>query len=345
VAHLANEANGLTAAPSGAAVLISDDGLIMTNLQAAAQALGGQIAGRNTIVCPAPGHSPKDRSLSVRFDPNAPDGFLVCTFAGDDWKVCRDYVRSRLGLPSWKPGDEQRRIIPARDVAKWDVAAIDAEVNADPRTWTEDDLLRINRARALFDEAGDPRGTLAEIYLNRDRKLELPDELAGRVLRFHPRCPWRNGNSGRTDHHPALIAAFQSIDDDAITGIHRIALTPDGGKLGRRMLGVVHRAAVKIDASPGERLAIGEGIETCMAARQLGLGPVWALGSVGAISFFPVLDGVSRLVLLGETGKASGQALRICGQRWRRASRQVQVATSTVGSDLNDTLLADKGVA
>jgi putative DNA primase/helicase len=317
----------------------------MTNLRAAAQALGGQIAGRNTVVCPSPGHSPRDRSLSVTFDPNTPDGFLVYAHAGDDWKACRDHVRSRLGLPSWQPGDGPRRPIPARHVAEWDVAAVDAEVNAGPRTWTEDDLLRINRAHALFDEAGDPRGTLAEVYLNKHRRLELPDELAGRVLRFHPRCPWRNEDACSTDHHPALIAAFRSIDDDALTAIHRIALTPSGDKIGRRMLGVVHRAAVKIDASPGHSLAIGEGIETCMAARQLGLGPVWALGSVGAISFFPLIDGVGRLLLLGETGKASEQALRVCGRRWRRAGRRVQVATSTVGSDLNDALLADKGVA
>ena len=44
------------------------------------------------------------------------------------------------------------------------------------------------------------------------------------------------------------------------------------------MLGVVAGAAVKLDAA-GEALAIGEGVETAMAARQLGLRPVWAVGS------------------------------------------------------------------
>ena len=60
---------------------------------------------------------------------------------------------------------------------------------------------------------------------------------------------------------------FRSIDDDAITAVHRIALNSDGTKLDRRMRGVVHRAAIK---PAGKQLAIGEGLETAMAARHLG---------------------------------------------------------------------------
>ena len=48
-------------------------------------------------------------------------------------------------------------------------------------------------------------------------------------------------------------------------------------------------------------IAIGEGFETCMAARQIGFRPVWALGSVGAIEDFPVLSGIECLTILGET--------------------------------------------
>ena len=84
------------------------------------------------------------------------------------------------------------------------------------------------------------------------------------------------------------------------------------------MLGLVGRAAVKLDAVEGDTLVIGEGIETALAARQLGHRPAWALGSVGAISFFPVLDGIKRLVILGESGKPSAEAIKLCGQRWSR---------------------------
>ena len=51
---------------------------------------------------PGPGHSAEDRSLSIKFDDAAPDGFVVHSFAGDDPIACRDYVRSKLGLPEFE---------------------------------------------------------------------------------------------------------------------------------------------------------------------------------------------------------------------------------------------------
>ena len=71
---------------------------------------------------------------------------------------------------------------------------------------------------------------------------------------------------------PTLLAPFRNIDDDSITAVERIALNSDGTKRGRRMLGIVRRAAIKFDEiGPAGELVVGEGIETCMAARQLGL--------------------------------------------------------------------------
>jgi putative DNA primase/helicase len=313
------------------------------DLRAVARALGGQVAGRDTVLAPGPGHSVRDRSLAVRLDPTAPDGFLTFSHAGDDWRACRDHVHMKLGLPAWEPGDGQQRTIPPQRAVKWDLAAVEAEANEGPRAWTEDEVPRIAAARRIWDEARNPRGTLGERYLREMRKLNLPDELAGPVLRFHPRCPWRNENTGRTIFIPALIVPFRSIGDDSITGIHRIALNAaDGTKRGRRMLGIVSRAAIKLDPLSGDTLAIGEGAESCMAARQLGFTPVWALGSVGAISFLPLIGGVRRLVILGESGEASTRAIRLCGTRWRRAGRRVRVVMPNEGfSDMNDALIAE----
>ncbi len=53
------------------------------------------------VVCPGPGHSPRDRSLAVRF--HADGGYVVHSFAGDDPMDCRDHVDRLLGLPRWKP--------------------------------------------------------------------------------------------------------------------------------------------------------------------------------------------------------------------------------------------------
>jgi putative DNA primase/helicase len=317
---------------------------MICDLRSLARALSGEISGRQ-VLAPGPGHRRFDRSLSIRFDPAAPGGFVVHSFAGDDPIACKDYVRARLGLPLWQPGDEQdRRVDPLRR-PRFDRTAMDREAPKRPRS--EDDLLRIKRAQALWNEAIDPRGTMAAQYL-KARALDLPDDLAGTVLRYHPRCPWRNENSGRTERIPALLAAFESIDTNDITAVHRIRLDQQRWpKADRRMLGVVQRAAVKLDPI-GNTLYAGEGVETCMAARQymasgdIERAPIWALGSVGAISFFPVLDGVKRLIILAEAGQASAQAVLVCGRRWQRAGRRVQRLRSTIGSDMNDLVISLK---
>ena len=312
----------------------------MHDLRAIARALGGEVSGRQ-VLAPGPGHSARDRSVSIKLDPNAPGGMLVNSFAGDDWQTCRDHVRSKLGLPQWQPGDEQDRRISPSWRREFDRAAIDRE--AEPRPLTEDDLARIAMATKLWHQAQEPRRTAAERYL-KSRALELPAELAGAVLRFHPRCPWRNENTGKTERIPVMLAAFRSIDDNTITAVHRIRLDqPERWpRADRRMLGIVHRAAVKLDPIKDGALVIGEGFETCLAARQMELSPVWALGSVGAISFFPLLRGVKRLMILGEAGEPSQQAVKICTQRWQRAGRRVQIAYSEIGSDMNDALMMEK---
>jgi hypothetical protein len=79
----------------------------MIDIRAVARALGGEVVGRDTVVAPGPGHSRKDRSLSVRLVANGE--FIVHSHAGDDWQQCKDYVRERLGWPAWQPGDGRDR--------------------------------------------------------------------------------------------------------------------------------------------------------------------------------------------------------------------------------------------
>jgi hypothetical protein len=62
--------------------------------------MGGEVSG-DQVRAPGPGHGPKDRSLSIKVTASAPSGFLVHSFAGDDPIHCKDYVREKLGLPSW----------------------------------------------------------------------------------------------------------------------------------------------------------------------------------------------------------------------------------------------------
>jgi hypothetical protein len=80
-----------------------------------------------------------------------------------------------------------------------------------------------------------------------------------------------------------------------------------------------------------------------MAARELGYGPVWALGSAGAISFFPIIDGAKTLIILGERGEVSAGSIKMCGTRWRKAGRRVRVVMPDPEfSDLNDVLIAER---
>jgi putative DNA primase/helicase len=198
----------------------------MIDLRSIARALGGEVNGRQ-VLAPGPGHSARDRSLAIKAEPSAPDGFLVFSHADDDWRTCRDYVRQRLGLPAWQPGDEhhEQRTIPRHQIDKWDFDIIDNE--CEDRQRTEDDLIRINRAIKIWEGGTSPVKTAAEDYL-RSRALILTDELAGHVLRFNARCPWRDENTGQIVFIPCLVAAFRSIDDDIITAVHRIRLDLTG---------------------------------------------------------------------------------------------------------------------
>jgi putative DNA primase/helicase len=307
-------------------------------------ALGGEVSGRQVLAPGPPPHSSKDRSLSVRLCSTAPDGFLCYSHCGDDWRECRDYVRKRLGLPDWQPGDgrEHYRSIGPADVAKWDFGTVDAETDNDNGR-SDEDVERIARTQRLWNEAGDPRGTAAEQYLN-TRALVLHDDLAVTVLRFHSRTPWRDEDLGRVVFVPCLLAAFTSIDDNTVTAVHRIRVDmPERWpKTLRKMWGPVNRAAIKL-APAGSELLIAEGLESAMSAREFGISaPAWALGSAGSISFFPTIAGVTKLSIHAEPGEASERAVKICRTRWRRAARRTTVIQSTIGSDLNDALMAQR---
>ena len=281
--------------------------------------------GGYLIPCPVASHGKGlgDRNPSLHIS-NGASRLLVRCYAGCDPRDVLNELRRRGLL----------------DGREYDRRAVETQ-SKERRSREGDDLAikaRIKRARELWHAARDPRGTLAEVYLCL-RRLTLDDTIAGKALRFHPRLPWWNESAGRIEFVPALIAAFRSFDDDEITAVHRIALKPDGHKLGKRMLGVVHRAAVKLDADIGGELAIGEGIETCIAARMFGVVPAWALGSAGGVKHFPVLPNVQTLWLIGESDRVNAEASECCGQRWRAAGRRVRVIPPPHDcKDLNDAL-------
>jgi hypothetical protein len=203
---------------------------------------------------------------------------------------------------------------------------------------TAGDPLTRERAASLFGQGRDARGSIVERYLA-SRLLELPE---GDALRFHPACPWKDQATGGLIRVPAMLAAMRSIVTDEITAVHRTRLSSDGRKLDRRMFGAAGGAAIKLDSDDAvtSGLVIGEGIETCLAARQIGLTPVWALGSAGAIAGFPVLSGLEGLTILEELDEngANARATQACAARWFDQGREVVLVAPTAGNDLNDAL-------
>ena len=82
------------------------------SLENIARILGGDVhgsgAGRYAMV-PGPGHSAKDRSLRIDLGSQHPDGFLVYSHAGDDHRVCKDYIREKLSLPAFPKANGKHR--------------------------------------------------------------------------------------------------------------------------------------------------------------------------------------------------------------------------------------------
>ena len=218
--------------------------------------------------------------MSVTLRAGAPEGFIVNSFAGDDPLQCRDHVRALAGFPAWAPSGAPRNVRP--------IHSAPAQPDAD----TERKSAWVHaRVVELWGESRDPRATVVQTYLE-SRSLTLPDEVVGVSIRFHPACPWKDA-AGKLIEVPAMVSAMRCIHTDRLKAIHRTRLTAEGLKVDRRMLGDATEAAIKLDTDQlvTTGLTIGEGIETTLAARQLGFKPAWAVGSVSGVGTLPVLSG------------------------------------------------------
>jgi hypothetical protein len=256
------------------------------SLRSIAHTLGGNIAGRNSVLCPGPGHSRKDRSLRVKF---RPDGtFSVTSFAGDDWQQCKDYVRDKLGLPNdWRRHDnDDQPVIRLRER-------------------DDEEPARIRTALQRWEHAIPIAGTLAEHYLA-SRSLTY----SGDAIRYRA--------NDRT-----MVALMTDAVTAEPTGVHCTYLDRDGHKTGRKMHGRARGAVVRLSADEDVEygLAIAEGIETALAT---GFTPIWACLSAGTLERFPVLAGIDCLTIFADND-ASGTgiaAAKTCAERWHAADRE-----------------------
>lgn len=289
------------------------------DLVAMARILRGEVCG-GEILCPGPGHSSKDRSLAVRFLADIRGGFVVYSFAGDDPQACRQHISTALGFQD----NYKIRTVESTRLGR---ASCHRDIE-----------VRIAAANSVWRDSKDARGTLAESYLA-SRGLRLDAGLA-EAIRFHPRLKTRGSSAA------AMVCLLRDVTTNEPCGIHRTYLDGHARKLGRRMLGRAHNAAVKLDcdADVTNSLTIGEGVETSLAARQLSLGPVWAVGSSGAIGAMPVLAGIEVLRVLAEhdANGANARSVAKVSEQWLVANREVIVLRPAKG-DMNDVLMGDGG--
>jgi putative DNA primase/helicase len=188
------------------------------DLQSLARALGGDVSG-GQVLAPGPGHSPADRSLSVKLDAGAPGGFVVNSFADDDPIACKDYVRSKAGITSFEPNGNGKRK-PTFDIGKM---------------------------LAAQSAGGKPKGNIVATYNYTDTK----DALLYQVVRFDPkdfRQRRPNGNGGwiwNLDDTPRVLYRLPELlqypdatvfvaegekDADRVALLGHCATTVAGGK-------------------------------------------------------------------------------------------------------------------
>lgn len=266
----------------------------MMSLQLSASLLGG-IVSNGQILCPGPGHSRNDRSLAVRFE----DGdFVIHSFAGQDFRECRDHVRETLGLGKAGP----MAFVPL------------APLSARPAVEDRD---RIASAERIWLQSRRIADTPAEAYLN-GRGLVVPDD-APDVLRFLQACPFM----GKAV--PAMVAAMVDARTSEFRGVHRTRLNP---KL-KAMLGPARGAVVKLtpDDDVENGLHICEGIETGLALLGMGFRPLWACMSAVNLAAFPVLSGIESLTIFADNdaSRTGEMAANKCAARWRNAGLEAQI--------------------
>jgi hypothetical protein len=287
------------------------------DIREVARVLGGDALRGNRALVPGPGHSRRDRSLSIRLAPDAPDGFMVHSHAGDDWRACRDYVKAALGIDSG--GAASPRLV------------------ASPEP---DDRERIAQASAIWMGAVEPQGTPVEAYLA-SRGLSLPS-----AVRWHPSCPF--GKSTRTG---CMVALVVDIETNEPRAIHRTSITTDGRKVevggyDRLSLGPIMGGAIKL--SPGETVTaavgIGEGIESTLSLNRipdLAALPVWSLLTANGVRAFPVLSGIETVFVAVDMDEAGISAAEDLGERWYWSGRDVVlIEPRKPGQDLNDVVRA-----
>jgi hypothetical protein len=284
-----------------------------SDLHAIVGRLGGDLyAGGTRASVPAPGHSKRDRSLSLM---QVGDRVVWHCFTPCEPQEVFNYlglVRG-VGAEAW----ERREAARQRD---------------NERRAVEDRARRF--CEALWRGTRPLGGSPAEIYLRQARRLSY---MPGADVRFHPDAP---RSYGAWAGLPSMLALVRDRAGSPC-GLHVTALRSDGsgkalGNRSRVMFGTVAAAAVRLTPLRGDTLAVSEGLETGLAFAELHQTPTWAALSTSGLRAFAVPSGVRRLIVAADSDAAGLAAARELAER---ASARCDVTvTHPDRGDFNDLL-------
>lgn len=284
------------------------------DLQDIVRKFGGVLLnnGEQALI-PGPGHSRKDRSVSLR---RLPDGRILihCFSPKDDWRAVRTMLRAG-GVA-----------IDASD-ALFDASAPAPEsLSSSPK---------IARAHALWAKSLHLPGTPAETYL-RARQVRVEHWPAS--LRLLPRATSLDDRRRR----PALIAAITDLEG-TLQGVHITLLSACGqGKAlvqtPRRIVGRLSGGAVRLaDGDVTGEWIVAEGLETALSASDALALPAWSALNAGNLARFTPPQGLTRLLIAADRGLAGDAAAATLAHRMAAQDLPTEVLYAPGGDqDWND---------
>lgn len=269
------------------------------SLKAIVDKLGGDLyQGGCRANIPAPGHSVRDRSISLVLTNGR---VVVHAFNGADWRQVLDDLR-RQGLIDTR--NAPRSITSAS-------AAVAVVHTPAPE--------RLAVARRIWDGGRSVKGTLSERY-TRLRSIER--ELPGTdILRHHLEAPisaYRVAGRGKA----AIMAAICDCNGE-FSAVEITYLDPNGRRaiglrLSRKTVGLVPPScAIRIDPAGAEML-VGEGFITTLSATECFQLPGWALMSTRNMRSWSAPEGVRSVLIAADRGKDGEASAEVLASRLRR---------------------------
>ncbi len=194
------------------------------------------------------------------------------------------------------------------------------KVNA-PKTT---DQARLDFVNKLLNSAVVIKDSLGDKYLqSRGITIDLPSD-----LKFSSSHRY----VATQQNYPALLASARCSNTNKVTALHRTYLRHDGlGKANisspKMMLRSLNGGLVQL-CPPATRMAVGEGLETCLSYMQLTGVATWSALTSGNLSK-AILPSLAReIIIVTDNDSAGKKAARKLAERLDIEGRSVRIAMS-----------------